>query len=195
METIDYLYDLINKNEVILIGYRFSDERIKDEIISNLGRTKTIDLSSSFSMKSTLRDMKIDQVLNDQKKIDYLLLDINDIRTLFKERNSFTNEDIVNSRAIEETIYPIQNSVREFLRDSRNGKDISDIKLILTCPLNTTMSSSHKSGLDSFIGGSAPLFCADLGLMITQKNDDKIIKIIKNRNGDSDKIIRYDSIK
>ena len=189
METLDYLYDLISVNEVTLIGYRFLDERIKDEIISNLGRTKTIDLSSSFSMKSIFRDMKIGQVLNDDEKIDYLLLDINDIRTLFRERNSF--KDIVNSRAIEETIYPI----RECLRDSRNGKNICDIKLIITCPLNTTMSSSHKSGLDSFMGGSSPLYCSDLGLMITQKNDEKIIKIIKNRNGDSDKIIKYDSIK
>ena len=46
MENIDYLYNLISKNETTLIGYRFSDERIKDEIISNIGRTKTIDLSS-----------------------------------------------------------------------------------------------------------------------------------------------------
>lgn len=185
METLDYLYDLISVNEVTLIGYRFSDERIKDEIISNLGRTEVIDLSSSFSMKSIFRDMKIGQVLNDEQKIDYLLLDINDIRIFFKDRN-FTDKDIILSRGIEETIYPI----RECLRDSRNGKDICDIKLIITCPLNTTTSSSHKSGLDSFMCGSSPLYCSDLGLMITQKNDEKIIKIIKNRNGDSDKIIK-----
>ena len=191
MENLDYLYDLISKNEVSLIGYRFADERIKDEIISNLGRTKTIDLSSSFSMKSIIRDMKIEQVLNDEEKIDYLLLDINDIITLFKTKNNFSNKDIKNSRAIEETIYPI----RECLRDNRNGKKISDIKLIITCPLNTTITSTYKNGMDSFMGGSSPLFCADLGLMITQKNDDKIIKIIKNREGDSDKIIKYDSIK
>ena len=127
MEDIDYLYNQISKTETTLIGYRFSDERIKDEIISNLGKTKTIDLSSSFSMKSIFRDMKIGQVLNDEQKIDYLLLDINDIRTLFRTRNNYTNQDISNSRVIQETIYPI----RECLRDSRNGKDICDIKLIL----------------------------------------------------------------
>lgn len=189
METIDYLYDLISKNETTLIGYRFADERVKDEIISNLGSTKKIDLSSSFSMKSIFRDMKIEQVLNDEEKIDYLLVDINDIITLFKTRNNFTGSDITNSRVIEETIYPI----RECLRDSRNGKEISDIKLIITCPLNTNITSGRI--LDSFMGGSSPLFCTDLGLMITQKDDNKIIKIIKNRNGDSDKIIKYDSIK
>jgi hypothetical protein len=186
MEEIDYLYDLISKTETTLIGYRFSDERIKDEIISNLGRTKTIDLSSSFSMKSIFRDMKIEQVLNDEEKIDYLLLDINDIITLFKTRNNFTGSDITNSRAIEETIYPI----RECLRDNRNGKDNCDIKLILTCPLNTTITSTHKNGMDSFMGGSSPLYSSDLAMIITQKNDEKIIKIIKNREGDSDKIIK-----
>ena len=191
MENLDYLYDLINKNEVTLIGYRFSDERIKDEIISNLGRSEIIDLNSSFSMKSFFRDIKIDQVLNKEKKIDYLLLDINNITTLFRTRNNYTNQDILSSRVIEETIYPI----RECLRDSRNGKEISDIKLIITCPLNTISGTSHKNGFDSFMGGSAPLYCSDLGLMITQKNDEKIIKIIKNRNGDSNKIIKYDSIK
>jgi len=186
MENLDYLYDLISKNETTLIGYRFADERIKDEIISNLGRTKTIDLSSSFSMKSIFRDIKIEQVLNDEEKIDYLLLDINDIRTLFRTRNKFTNKYIADSRAIEETIYPI----REYLIDNRNGKRICDTKLIITCPLNTTITSTHKNGMDSFMGGSSPLFCSDLGLMITQKNDEKIIKIIKNRKGDSDKIIK-----
>lgn len=184
METIDYLYDLISKNETTLIGYRFLDERVKDEIISNLGSTKKIDLSSSFSMKSIFRDMKIDQVLNNEHKIDYIVLDINDIRTLFRERNNFTNRDMEASRAIQSTIY----DVRDYLRDNRNNKSICDIKLILTCPLNTT-------GNGSFMGGSSTLYSSDLAVIITQQNKDNIIKVIKNREGDSDKIIKYDSIK
>jgi hypothetical protein len=189
MESIDYLYNQISKVETTLIGYRFSDERIKDEIISNLVRTKTIDLSSSFSMKSTLRDMKIDQVLNDQKKIDYLLLDINDIRTTYIEQRNFTNEDISRAGIIKNIIYDI----RDCLRDSRNGKDISDIKLVITCPLNTRGLNNDIDG--SFMGGSTPLYYADLAMIITQQSGDKVIKVIKNREGDSDKIIKYDSIK
>jgi hypothetical protein len=190
METLDYLYDLISVNEVTLIGYRFSDERIKDEIISNLGRTKTIDLSSSFSMKSIFRDMKIGQVLNDDEKIDYLLLDINDIRIFFKDRN-FTDKDIILSRGIEETIYPI----RECLRDSRNGKDICDIKLIITCPLQSNGLNKDNNIIDTFMGGSTPLYYADLAMIITQQSGDKVIQVIKNRESDSHKIIKYDSIK
>ena len=94
-------------------------------------------------------------------------------------------------RSIEETIYPI----RECLRDSRNGKDICDIKLIITCPLQSNGLNKDNNMIDAFMGGSTPLYYADLAMIITQKNDDKIIKIIKNRDGDSDKIIKYDSIK
>jgi hypothetical protein len=188
METIDYLYDLISKNEVSLIGYRFADERIKDEIISNLGRTKTIDLSSSFSMKSIIRDMKINQVLNEKEEFEYLLLDINDIRNTYIEQRNFTNEDLSRASVIKNVIYDI----RSCLRDSRNGKDICDIKLILTCPLNT---NGLNKGNDSFMGGSTPLYYADLAMIITQQSSDKVIQVIKNRNGDSDKIIKYDSIK
>ena len=45
------------------------------------------------------------------------------------------------------------------------------------------------------MGGSTPLYYADLAMIITQQSSDKVIQVIKNRNGDSDKIIKYDSIK
>lgn len=183
METIDYLYNQISKTETTLIGYRFSDERIKDEIISNLGRTKTIDLDSSFSMKSILRDMKIDQVLNEEEKFDYLLLDINDIRNYYIEQRNFTNEDISRAGIIKNII----DDIRSGLRDNGN-----DIKLILTCPLQ---SNGLNRDNDSFMGGSTPLYYADLAMIITQQSNDKVIQVIKNRKGDSDKIIKYDSIK
>jgi len=191
MEEIDYLYDLISKTETTLIGYRFSDERIKDEIISNLGGTKTIDLSSSFSMKSILRDIKIDQVLNEEEKIDYLLLDINDIRNSYIEKRNFTNDDINRAGIIKNTIYDI----RDCLRDSRNGKDINDIKLIITCPLQSNGLNKDNNMIDAFMGGSTPLYLADLAMVITQQSGDKVIQVIKNRESDSHKIIKYDSIK
>lgn len=191
MEEIDYLYDLISKTETTLIGYRFSDERIKDEIISNLGGTKIIDLSSSFSMKSILRDMKIDQVLNEEEKLEYLLLDINDIRNSYIKQRNFTNEDINRAGIIKNIIYDI----RDCLRDSRNGKDINDIKLIITCPLQSNGLNKDNNMIDSFMGGSSPLYLTDLAMVITQQSGDKVIQVIKNRESDSHKIIKYDSIK
>ena len=191
MGKIDYLYDLISKTETTLIGYRFSDERIKDEIISNLRGTKIIDLSSSFSMKSIIRDIRIDQVLNEEEKIDYLLLDINDIRNSYIKQRNFTNEDINRAGIIKNTIYDI----RDCLRDSRNGKDINDIKLIITCPLQSNGLNKDNNMIDAFMGGSTPLYLADLAMVITQQSGDKVIQVIKNRESDSQKIIKYDSIK
>jgi hypothetical protein len=191
MEDIDYLYNLISKNETTLIGYRFSDERIKDEIISNLRGTKKIDLSSSFSMKSILRDMKIDQVLNEEEKVDYLLLDINDIRNTYIKQRNFTNDDISRAGIIKNIIYDVRNC----LRDSRNGKDISDIKLVITCPLQSNGLNKDNNMIDAFMGGSTPLYYADLAMIITQQSGDKVIQVIKNRESDSHKTIKYDSIK
>lgn len=190
MESIDYLYNQISKVETTLIGYRFSDERIKDEIISNLRGTKKIDLSSSFSMKSIIRDMKIDQVLNEKEEFEYLLLDINDIRNTYIKQRNFTNDDI--SRA---GIINIIYDVRNCLRDSRNGKDISDIKLVITCPLQSNGLNKDNNTIDAFMGGSTPLYYADLAMIITQQSGDKVIQVIKNREADSHKIIKYDSIK
>lgn len=184
MENIDYLYNQISKTETTLIGYRFSDERIKDEIISNLGRTKTIDLSSSFSMKSFFRDMKIEQVLNEEENFDYFLLDINDIRNTYIEERRFTNEDINRSQIIRNIIYDI-------LSGLRNNKNGNEIRLIITCPLQ----SMYNNTTDAFIGGSTPLYYADLAIIITQQSGDKVIQVIKNRESDSHKIIKYDSIK
>ena len=191
MESIDYLYNQISKVETTLIGYRFSDERIKDEIISNLRGTKTIDLSSSFSMKSILRDMKIDQVLNEGEKVDYLLLDINDIRNTYIKQRNFTNDDISRAGIIKNIIYDVRNC----LRDSRNGKDISDIKLVITCPLQSNGLNKDNNTIDAFMGGSTPLYYADLAMIITQQSGDKVIQVIKNRESDSHKTIKYDSIK
>ena len=191
MESIDYLYNQISKVETTLIGYRFSDERIKDEIISNLRGTKKIDLSSSFSMKSILRDMKIDQVLNEEEKVDYLLLDINDIRNTYIKQRNFTNDDISRAGIIKNIIYDVRNC----LRDSRNGKDISDIKLVITCPLQSNGLNKDNNTIDAFMGGSTPLYYADLAMIITQQSGDKVIQVIKNRESDSHKTIKYDSIK
>jgi len=191
MESIDYLYNQISKVETTLIGYRFSDERIKDEIISNLRGTKKIDLSSSFSMKSILRDMKIDQVLNEEEKVDYLLLDINDIRNTYIKQRNFTNDDISRAGIIKNIIYDVRNC----LRDSRNGKDISDIKLVITCPLQSNGLNKDNNTIDAFMGGSTPLYYADLAMIITQQSGHKVIQVIKNRESDSHKTIKYDSIK
>lgn len=76
MSTID----CINLSNISLIGYTYMDERLKDELISNIPHKKIEVNSSSFSLKSLLRDMKIDSLLSDKiENFTHLLLDVNDV--------------------------------------------------------------------------------------------------------------------
>ena len=69
MKKIEELFDLIKQSDVTLIGYTFKDEKIKDELISNFDYVEIKEINSSFSFKSFLRKERLDQVLDNQKKI------------------------------------------------------------------------------------------------------------------------------
>jgi hypothetical protein len=56
MKDISYIFDLLKKSDVSLLGYRFKQERIKDEIISKLPHLVVPKIDSSFSFKSFLRE-------------------------------------------------------------------------------------------------------------------------------------------
>ena len=73
------LCNLIEESTLTLIGYTFQDERIKDELISNFNYVEIKEIDSSFSFKSFLRELKLNQVLDDQKNFEYILLDLNNI--------------------------------------------------------------------------------------------------------------------
>ena len=52
MKKIDELFDLVKQSDMTLIGYTFQDERIKDELISNLNYIDVGKIDSSFSLRS-----------------------------------------------------------------------------------------------------------------------------------------------
>ena len=87
MENIDYFFDLLKRSDVILLGYTFTQERIKNEIISKLPHLEIDTLmDSSFSFLSYLRDIKIEHILNNSEISDIidskiLVIDLNDIHT------------------------------------------------------------------------------------------------------------------
>jgi hypothetical protein len=69
MKTLNDLFDLVKQSDVTLIGYTFRDERIKDELISNFNYIDVGQIDSSFSLKSFLRDLKLNSILeNDSVK-------------------------------------------------------------------------------------------------------------------------------
>ena len=176
MKKINELFDLIKQSDVTLIGYTFKDEKIKDELISNFDYVEIKEINSSFSFKSFLRREKLNQVLDNQKKFDYILLDLNNI--LPTEYNSsrvaFTRNVI---EEIREGIY------RDYSSDFPTKPQY---KIILTSPLNKSIGTDE---VGSFVGGNQPIYMSDLVVVI--KED--IAKVIKNRNAVDGDYILYNT--
>lgn len=103
MSTID----CVNLSNISLIGYTYMDERFKDELISNIHKKIEVN-SSSFSLKSLLRDMKIDSLQDKIENFTHLLLDVN---------------DVIGEKGIDSIIKDVR-------------YDLRDYKLLITSPLN-----------------------------------------------------------
>jgi hypothetical protein len=91
MKNIEYFFELIQKSNVSLLGYRFKQERLKDEIISKLPHLVVPEIDSSFSFKSFLRDLKLQSILETDDAInnpEYLVLDLNNIKFDTKDLGS-----------------------------------------------------------------------------------------------------------
>jgi hypothetical protein len=179
MKTLNDLFDLVKQSDVTLIGYTFQNERIKDELIYNLNYIDVGKIDSSFSLRSFLRNLKLNSILeNDSvKNPDYILLDTGNI--------PIKNND---------ALYGRQQFIKTFVEDLRSQlyTDCSDFpgkpkfKIILTTSLYRSGVNSDGNDINNFSGGSAPLYVSDLVFTIS----DSKIKVIKNRFGhDGDEIL------
>jgi hypothetical protein len=179
MNSVEDLFDLIKQSDVTLIGYTFQNERIKDELISNFNYIEVGQIDSSFSLRSFLRNLKLNSILeNDSvKKPDYILLDIGNI--------PFKNND---------ALYGRRKFIQTFVEDFRSQiyTDCSgfpakpQFKIILTTSLYRSGMNSDGNDIKNFSGGNSTLYVSDLVFTIS---DDKI-KVIKNRFGiDGDEIL------
>ena len=170
MKPLKDLCNLIEESKFTLIGYTFRDERIKDELISNFNYVEIREIDSSFSFKSFLRELKLNQVLDDQKNFEYILLDLNNI--------------------LPETEYNISkyNILRNILEKLREMVLIEKIqyKIIVTSPFYR---NSKEIATDNFAGGNQPIYMSELAMVI---NGEKV-KVIKNRNGENRDYILYNT--
>ena len=86
MKNTEYFFELIQKSDISLLGYRFKQERLKDEIISKLPHMVVTEIDSSFSFKSFLRDLKLKSILETGETVknpEYIVLDLNNIRFMY----------------------------------------------------------------------------------------------------------------
>jgi hypothetical protein len=187
MKDIDYLFDLLKKSDFSLLGYRFKQERLKDEIISKLPHMVVPEIDSSFSFKSFLRDLKLQSILetgNTVKNPEYLVLDLNNIR--------FKN-DVLGSRQIQ--IGDILNKIRE---DMYSGSELlldkkPPYKLLILTSLYSSGVNVDDVNITNFSGGSKPIYMSDVAFVMQEES----MKVLKNRFGENgdDILVSFDKLK
>jgi hypothetical protein len=185
MKDIDYLFDLLKQSDFSLLGYRFKQERLKDEIISKLPHMVVPEIDSSFSFKSFLRDLKLQSILETGETVknpEYIVLDLNNI--VFKN-------DVLGSRQIQ--IGRIINKIREDMYSEYSGvyPQTPTYKLLMLTSLYSSGMKNDNVNITNFSGGSQPIYMSDLAIVM----QDESMKIIKNRFDHNDIDVSYDKLK
>lgn len=180
MKGIEYFFELIQKSNVSLLGYRFKQERLKDEIISKLPHLVVPEIDSSFSFKSFLRDLKLKSILETGETInnpEYLVLDLNDI--VFKSGDLGGRQTQIGN---------ILNKIRE---DMYFGPELPYKLLILTTLYSSGLKNVDDYSITNFSGGSQPIYMSDVVIVMEQES----MKVIKNRFDDNNIDISYNKLK
>jgi hypothetical protein len=185
MKNIEYFFELIQKSDISLLGYRFKQERLKDEIISKLPHLVVPEIDSSFSFKSFLRDLKLQSILetgNTVEKSEYLVLDLNDIR--------FDTKDL-GGRQIQ--IGNILNKIREDMYSEYSSiyPQMPPYKLLILTSLYSSGKNVDDSSITNFKGGGKPIYMSDVVIVMEEES----MKVIKNRFDDNNIDISYNKLK
>ena len=181
MKDIDYLFDLLKKSDFSLLGYRFKQERLKDEIISKLPHRVVPEIDSSFSFKSFLRDLRLESILETGESVDipeYLVLDLNEIRFKSDGLGSRQNQIGTILYKIREDLYSVPEKPPYKL-------------LMLTSLYSSGMKNVDDVNITNFSGGSQPIYMSDVTIVM----QDESMKIIKNRFDRNDIDVSYHKLK
>ena len=180
MKSIEYFFELIQKSNVSLLGYRFKQERLKDEIISKLPHLVVPEINSSFSFKSFLRDLKLKSILETGETVnnpEYLVLDLNEI--VFKSGDLGGRQNQIGN---------ILNKIRE---DMYFGPELPYKLLILTSLYSSGLKNVNDANITNFSGGSQPIYMSDVAIVMQEES----MKVIKNRFDDNNIDISYNKLK
>ena len=195
MKQIEYFFELIQKSDISLLGYRFKQERLKDEIISKLPHLVVPEINSSFSFKSFLRDLKLQSILETSDSVnnpEYFVLDLNNIK--------FDTKDL-GSRQTQ--IGNILNKIREDMYSEYSGvyPQKTPYKLLILTSLYSSGKNDDDASITNFSGGNRPLgqskqwltAMSDVTIVIQEES----MKVIKNRFGNDgdDILISFDKLK
>lgn len=180
MKPINKIFEYLKESNLTMIGYKYQDERIKDELISKLPHIEIFEFDSSFSVMSalnrTIREKKIDSVLDGEcfSNVDFIVVDLGNF-SIPKSEDAFGR-----SRHISEFIGQMRKEVLE-----------TKYSLIILSPVNSTMESALGNDIPSFSGGNRSIYMADMAYVIEGRK----IKIIKNRFDGDNITVSLDNLK
>jgi|688.fasta_scaffold69383_3 hypothetical protein len=180
MKPINKIFEYLKESNLTMIGYKYQDERIKDELISKLPHIEIFEFDSSFSvmsaLKRTIRDKKIGSVLDGEEfsNTNFLVVDLGNF-SMSKSESAFER-----SRHISEFVGQMRKEVLE-----------TKYSLIILSPVNSTMGSALGNDIPSFSGGNRSIYMADMAYVIEGRK----IKIIKNRFDGDNITISLDNLK
>jgi len=164
--NIDTFYNLLNESKISLLGYKFKEERLKDELVSKIPHYKVSEIDSSFNLKSIIRDNKIESLIrNNSSSFNFVVIDTNDLKFNIKTKNNLLEKISILNKSIENIAYQFYDS---------------EYKLIITSPV-------YKSLYDNditYLGGDKPVYLSDVVFKI---ESDKI-NILKNRHSEEKQI-------
>jgi len=189
MKNTEYFFELIQKSDISLLGYRFKQERLKDEIISKLPHMVVPEMDSSFSFKSFLRDLKLKSILETGETVknpEYIVLDLNNIR--FKSDDLFGRQRQIGN---------ILNKIREDMYSECQKQynvaksDIPYKLLIITTLYSSGLKNVDDANITNFSGGSKPIYISDVAIVMQEES----MKVIKNRFDDNNIDISYNKLK
>ena len=192
MKNIEYFFELIQKSDISLLGYRFKQERIKDEIISKLPHLVVPEIDSSFSFKSFLRDLKLESILETGESVknpEYLVLDLNDIRTS-SNPGIFKSDDLGGRQR---QIGNIIDKIRSDMYSEYSGvyPQTPPYKLLMLTSLYSSGKNVDDDSITNFTGGNKPIYMSDVAIVMGEES----MKVIKNRFDHNDIDISYDKLK
>ena len=180
MKPINKIFEYLKESNLTMIGYKYQDERIKDELISKLPHIEIFEFDSSFSvmsaLKRTIREKKIGSVLNGEEfsNANFLVVDLGNF-----------------SMSKSEDVFERSRHISEFVGQMRKEVLETKYSLIILSPVNSTMESTLGNDIPSFSGGNRSIYMADMAYVI----EGKTIKIIKNRFDGDNITISLDNLK
>jgi len=181
MKSINKIFECLKESNLTMIGYKYQDERIKDELISKLPHIEIFEFDSSFSVMKdltrTIRDEKIDSVLDGKgfSNVEFVVVDLGNFNTQ-KYDLSTSLGSMSRSRSISEFI----GKMREELMETKYS-------LIILSPVNSNLIGESSS----FGGGNRGVYMADVVYVIQGEK----INIMKNRLGSDNITVSLDDLK